>query len=76
MWLISKLTITPAGKYREPRQAEVMSAPDFSALIHSQPWSAVDLQYDGWYQYVVCEKAPATLPSPIPEEQPVDWSTV
>jgi ubiquinone/menaquinone biosynthesis C-methylase UbiE len=76
MWLLSKLTNTPAGKYREPRQAEVMSAPDFSALIHSQPWSVVVLQEDGWYQYAVCEKPAATSPTAIPEEQPVDWSTV
>jgi ubiquinone/menaquinone biosynthesis C-methylase UbiE len=76
MWLLSKLTSTPAGKYREPRQAEVMTAPDFSALIRSQPWAVVDLQYDGWYQYAVCEKAPSILPSAVHEEQPVDWSTV
>ena len=76
MWLLSKLTSSPAGKYREPRQAGVMSAPDFSALIHSQPWSVVVLQYDGWYQYAVCEKPAATSPTAIPEEQPVDWSTV
>jgi hypothetical protein len=53
-----------------------MTAPDFSALIRSQPWNAVDLQYDGWYQYAVCEKAPAILPNAVPEEQPADWSTV
>ena len=76
MWLLSKLTSTPAGKYREPRQADVMTAPDFSALIRSQPWAVVDLQYDGWYQYAVCEKAPSILPSAVHEEQPVDWSTV
>ncbi|WP_433963943.1 class I SAM-dependent methyltransferase [Tunturiibacter gelidiferens] len=57
MWLLSKVTNSPAGRYREPRQADVMTAPDFSSLIHSQPWGEVDLQYDGWYQYAVCEKA-------------------
>src|SRR5271170_2699373 len=57
MWLLSKLTSSPAGKYREPRQAEVMSASDFSELIRSQPWRMVDLRYDGWYQYAVCEKS-------------------
>jgi hypothetical protein len=56
MWLLSKLSSSPAGKYREPRQADVMSSTDFSALIHSQPWRVVELQYDGWYQYAVCEK--------------------
>ncbi len=59
MWLLSKLTSSPAGKYREPRQAEVMSRPGFAALIHSQPWQTVDLQYDGWYQYAVCTKSAA-----------------
>jgi arsenite methyltransferase len=68
MWLLSKLTSTPAGKYREPRQAEVLSAPDFAALIHSQPWGAVDLRYDGWYQYAVCEKAPAVVTVPQSDE--------
>ena len=59
MWLLSKLTSSPAGKYREPSQADVMSRPDFGALIHSQPWASVDLQYDGWYQYAVCQKPAA-----------------
>jgi arsenite methyltransferase len=76
MWLLSKLTSTPAGKYRELRQADVMNAPDFSALIGSQPWNAVDLRYDGWYQCAICEKAPAILPNAVREEQPADWSTV
>ncbi len=76
MWLLSKLTSTPAGKYREPRQADVMTASDFSALIRSQPWGNVDLQYDGWYQYAVCEKPAVGLVSPVAETQPADGSTV
>ena len=56
MWLLSKLSSSPAGKYREPRQAEVMSRQDFAALVRSQPWVTIDLQYDGWYQYAVCCK--------------------
>lgn len=75
MWLLSKLTGTPAGKYPEPRQADVMTAPDFAALIRSQPWGTIDLQYDGWYQYAVCEKAPAVLAAPAHELRPADWST-
>jgi arsenite methyltransferase len=74
MWLLSKLTDTPAGKYREPRQADVMSADDFSTLIRSKPWDVVDLQYDGWYQYAVCEKASANLAKSMHEEQPADWN--
>jgi arsenite methyltransferase len=56
MWLLSRLTTSPAGKYREPQQADVMSRPDFEALVQSQPWGTVELEYDGWYQYAVCEK--------------------
>jgi ubiquinone/menaquinone biosynthesis C-methylase UbiE len=76
MWLLSKLTNTPAGKYREPRQAEVMTAEDFSALVRSKPWDVVDLQYDGWYQYAVCEKASAELVTSVSERQPANWSAV
>jgi arsenite methyltransferase len=76
MWLLSKLGGTPAGKYREPRQADVMTSPDFAALIHSRPWRAVNLQCDGWYQYAVCEKASAVLEGSEQKEQPTDWSAV
>ena len=57
MWLLSRLTTTPAGKYREPQQADVMSRPDFEALVHSEPWESVELHYDGFYQHAVCQKA-------------------
>jgi arsenite methyltransferase len=61
MWLLARLTSSPAGKYREPQQADVMSRPDFSALIHTQAWASIELEYDGWYQYAVCTKAPASI---------------
>lgn len=64
MWLLARLTTSPAGKYREPQQADVMSRPDFAGLIRSQPWGSVDLQYDGWYQYAVCQRGVADLVSP------------
>ena len=57
MWVLSKFPYTPAGGYREPQQADVMSRPDFARLIHSQKWSSVKIEYDGWYQYAVCEKS-------------------
>jgi ubiquinone/menaquinone biosynthesis C-methylase UbiE len=77
MWLLSRLTSTSAGRDRELPQAEVMTAPDFSALISTQPWGIVNLQYDGWYQYAVCEKAPATLASIAPQRtKSAGWSTV
>jgi len=75
MRLLSRLTNTPAGKYREPCQADVMTATDFAALIQSQPWETFDLQYDNWYQYAICEKAP-TQATPVEDERPADWSTV
>jgi arsenite methyltransferase len=59
MWLLSRLTTSPAGKYREPRQADVMSRQDFEALIESREWGAMELRYDGWYQYAVCQKSVA-----------------
>jgi hypothetical protein len=76
LWLLSKLTRTPAGNYRELRQTGVMTAPDFSALIRSQPWSVAALQFDGWYQYAVCEKASTPLAGAEQQEQPADWTTV
>jgi arsenite methyltransferase len=56
MWVLSKFPYTPAGGYKEPHQADVMSRGDFSALICSQPWGSVAIEYDGWYQYAVCQK--------------------
>jgi arsenite methyltransferase len=64
MWLLSKLIPGPPGKFREPRQAEVMSHHDFSALINSQSWASVEVVRDGWYQYAVCIK-----PKSNPEEE-------
>jgi ubiquinone/menaquinone biosynthesis C-methylase UbiE len=61
MWLLSKFPYTPAGGYREPRQAEVMSRKAFSELIGSQPWASVEMEYDGWYQYAVCRKSEAAI---------------
>ena len=57
MWALSRLTTSPAGKYREPQQADVMSRPDFEALVRTQPWGQTELHYDGWYQYAVCQKS-------------------
>ena len=56
MWLLARMTTSPAGKYREPQQADVMSRPAFDALVRSQPWSDLHFEFDGWYQYAVCER--------------------
>ncbi len=77
MWLLSKLTSSPAGKYREPRQAEVMTAPDFEALMRSQCWGGVHLAYDGWYQYAVCVKAEAAAGrAEMRKQRQTNWSAV
>jgi arsenite methyltransferase len=57
MWLLSALSSHPTENYREPRQADVMSRSEFTALIGSQPWALVEVVYEGWYQYAVCTKA-------------------
>jgi arsenite methyltransferase len=57
MWALARLTSSPAGKYREPQQADVLSRPAFEALVQTQGWRSVEMEYDGWYQYAVCEKA-------------------
>ena len=56
MWMLSRLTTSPAGKYREPQQADVMKKEDFEALIRTRAWGSMELKYDGWYQYAVCQK--------------------
>ena len=61
MWVLSRMTSSPAGKYREPRQAEVMSSAEFRALVGSQEWASMQFFNDGWYQYAVCEKACASV---------------
>lgn len=56
MWLLSKLG-GGDGRFREPRHAGILSAPDFAALVCSQPWANIDLQYSGTYQCAICRKS-------------------
>jgi hypothetical protein len=51
-----------------------MSSTDFSALILSQAWGGVELQYDGWYQYAVCEKDREALTER--QTQTITWEAV
>jgi arsenite methyltransferase len=57
MWLLSRLLPGRPLKCRGPRQAEVMSHHDFSALVNSRPWASVVVVREGSYQYAVCIKA-------------------
>ena len=59
MWLLSRLTTSPGLQYREPQQADVMTRPDFATLVNTVAWQSAEFEYDGWYQYAVCQK-PAT----------------
>ena len=68
LWLLSRLTTSPAGRYREPQEADVLSRPEFKALIASQPWSSIQLEADKWYQYAVCQKS---TPTESPAETPL-----
>jgi arsenite methyltransferase len=68
LWVLSRLSSSPAARYREPQQADVMSRVDFSNLVGSQPWATMKVVADGWYQYAVCTKpeepsASATSPT-------------
>ncbi len=68
MWLLARLTTSPAGKYREPQQADVMSLDAFQLLVQTQPWESVELAADGWYQYAVCVRGLKPAISSKPEE--------
>ena len=64
MWLLARLTTSPAGKYREPQQADVMSRTAFNELVDSQDWETAELGFDGWYQYAVCVRGHAGIRNP------------
>jgi arsenite methyltransferase len=57
MWLLARLTTRSSGKYREPQQADVMQRADFIDLVQLPCWVSVDVHYDGWYQYAICQKS-------------------
>lgn len=51
-------SFTPAGNgSREPAEAKVFSATDFSRLFRTQPWQEVRVWQEGRYQYAVCRKS-------------------
>ena len=73
MWLLSRFSSIPAGKYREPQQADVMSGAEFTGLVNSQPWGSVEVVRDGWYQYAVCAKQ-AEEDQPSANLKATDWN--
>ncbi len=56
MWLLAKLTSFSRVPYVEPHRVKTMSATEFDALMHTQPWSSVRVTRKGRYQLAVCEK--------------------
>lgn len=68
MWLLASLTsLTMPGvaapeEYREPHRVAVMTGTEFDALLATRPWAVTRRWQDLWYQYAVCEKAPAPGP--------------
>ena len=56
MWLLAKLTSFSSKPYIEPHRVKTMGAAEFETLLHSQPWSSVEIIRTGRYQYAVCEK--------------------
>lgn len=67
MWLLSKLHRMDR-RFCEPRQAEIMSASDFAALVYSQPWADIDLQHSGSYQCAICRKSTGTPSYAVQED--------
>jgi len=68
MWLLARLDRKPTERFREPEQVDVLSGKEFSDLVASQPWAAVTLRNDDWYQSAVCVKAGDQLPEVSPSE--------
>lgn len=73
LWILSRLSTSPAAQYREPQQADVMSHADFSSLVASQPWASMKVVSDGWYQYAVCAK-PEDASTSTPSHGASMWS--
>ena len=56
MWLLAKLTSFGRVPYMEPHKVKTMSAPEFDALLHTEPWADVQIHRRGRYQFGVCTK--------------------
>jgi ubiquinone/menaquinone biosynthesis C-methylase UbiE len=57
MWLFARMMGDWSTRFREPGRTAVMNHIDFQSLIASQPWGAVSLWQDEWYQYAVCDRS-------------------
>ena len=63
LWLVARVLGAPPGEgcvYREPPRATVLAADALVGLVRTRPWGHVWHWQDGQYQYVVCEKLPAS----------------
>lgn len=60
MWLLAKLTSFSRKPYIEPHRVKTMGPDEFDTLLHTQPWSTVQVIRTGRYQYAVCEKRAET----------------
>jgi ubiquinone/menaquinone biosynthesis C-methylase UbiE len=56
MWLLAKLTSFGRVPYIEPHKVKTMSATEFDALLHAEPWESVQITHRGRYQFGVCTK--------------------
>jgi arsenite methyltransferase len=56
MWLLAKITSFGRVPYIEPHKVKTMSAPEFDALLHTEPWESVQITRRGRYQFGVCVK--------------------
>jgi arsenite methyltransferase len=57
MWLFTHLMGNWNTRFHETGSAAVLKRHEFQSLIHSQPWSAVTVWQDNWYQYAVCDRS-------------------
>ena len=56
MWLFARMMGDWSTRFHEPGRAAVLKHKEFQSLIGSQPWGAVSLWHDNWYQYAVCDR--------------------
>ena len=56
MWLVARMMGDWTTRLQSGRAA-VLKGDEFQSLIASQPWGAVSVWQDAWYQYAVCDRS-------------------